>query len=300
MKFTLASFNCYWLFNNEAPLSRWGMRLPDGGLEAKIDMVANAILSIGPNGADVVALQEVEGDVVLEPLVQRLQALGSPIKYFYSSATLDPFTGQNVAVISRFQAVTEPVRRLDQTTWEYVDHRERVRQGSLGKFLRVDLEIEAGPNDTNDQGEKRMNEVMSLFVAHLKSRRGGTEQTRLLRDAQARIVRQMTLPRVEQGNFRSPSFVAVAGDFNDAPKSSPLDILQGKRDASYNLETVTLALPEEEQWTHKHGSEKEQLDHVLLNKFAHDRMENFGITRIDDEISDHDAVWAELDLHKQL
>ena len=282
MPFTLATFNTYWLFDKKEPLARWGIKLPEGGLKEKINLTAEAISHIGPNGADIIALQEVEGPVVLQPLLEILGEINSEYKYFWSSETLDPFTGQNVAVISKYPAAIKPVTRLDQTTVDYVDHRERSRVGSLGKFLRVDIEV-----DEN---------VLSLFVAHLKSRRGGTAETRFLRNAQAHILRRLTLPRIEQGSLRSPSFVAVVGDFNDSPRSSPLDIIQGKRDTSYNIESATVGLEEEEQWTHIHRDEKEQLDHILLNKFTHDRMVSSGISRIDNKITDHDAVWATIDL----
>jgi len=282
MAFTLATFNVFWLFNETAPLNRWAVKLPEGGIEQKIEQTATAIKSIGPNGPDIIALQEVEGRVVLEPLLKKLSEFDSNYKHWWSSDTLDPFTGQNVAVISKFPAAIKPVTRLDQITEDYIDHRERQRVGSLGKFLRVDIEV-----DDN---------VLTLFVAHLKSKRGGPQKTRLLRNAQAKILRRLTLPRIEQGNTRSPSFVAVVGDFNDDPKSSPLDIIQGKRDSSYKLETATLNLNEEEKWTHTHGTEKQQLDHILLSKFTHDRLLDSGITRFDDKISDHDAVWAKIDL----
>lgn len=282
MAFILATFNAFWMFDNEAPLQRWGARLPPGGLDEKIDLVADAIVSVGPSGPDVIALQEVEGKVVLEPLVEKLSELGSDLKYWWSSQVLDPVTGQNVAVLSKYKASIEPVRRLDQTTLDYVDHRQRTRVGSLGKFLRVDLEIGR--------------EIVSLFVIHFKSRRGGTEETRLLRNAQAQIVRRLTLPRVEQGNSRSPSFVAVVGDFNDEPQTSPLDIVQGKLDMSYNLESATVGIDPNEQWTYVHNNTRQQLDHILLNKFTNDRLLSSGITRIDNETSDHDAVWAEIDL----
>lgn len=282
MSFTLATFNTYWLFNETAPLARWAIKLPEGGISKKIELTANAILGIGPSGPDIIALQEIEGAVVLEPLLVKLRENNPDYNYCWSSDTLDPFTGQNVAVVSKFPAAIKPVTRLDQTTIDFIDHRERQRVGSLGKFLRVDIEVDG--------------QVLSLFVVHLKSRRGGIEQTRFLRDAQARILRRLTLPRVEQGSSRSPSFVAVVGDFNDVPKSSPLDIIQGKRDPSYNLESATRSIDEDDQWTYKHGSKKEQLDHILLNKFANDRLLESGFKRIDGEISDHDAVWATIDL----
>lgn len=283
MELTLATFNTFWLFDNESPLKRWGERLPEGGLEEKVDRIANAIMSIN-EGPDIVALQEVEGPIVLEPLVVKLQELGSPINQWYSSETLDPFTGQNVAVLSRFKATTSPITRLDQSVIEYLDDRERIKMGSLGKFLRVDLEI------IEDE------EILSLFVIHLKSRRGGTQQTRLLRNAQANLVRKLSRPRIEQGSKKSPSFTAILGDMNDIPQSKPIDILMGKHDTSYNLESATALLPEEEQWTYTYDGNRQQLDHILLSKFTHDRMLDAGFTRIDRESSDHDAVWTRIDL----
>lgn len=140
------------------------------------------------------------------------------------------------------------------------------------------------------------NQVLSLFNIHFKSRRGGIEQTRHLRDAQAEIVRRLSRPRVEQGSMRSPSFTAVVGDFNDEPGTSPLNIVQGKRDTSYNLESATVELPADEKWTSIFSGTKQQLDHILLSRFTFDRMTESGITRVEDDVSDHDPVWASLDL----
>ncbi|MEX0368550.1 MAG: endonuclease/exonuclease/phosphatase family protein [Ruegeria sp.] len=282
MKFTLATFNTFWLFDNEAPLKRWGERLPDGGFEEKADLIAEAIRGIGPEGPDIVGLQEVEGPHVVEAVQQRLAAAGHAMPFLYCSETLDPYTGQNVAVLSKYQASISPVTRLDQTAITYIDARERERVGSLGKFLRADIEVGS--------------EVISLFVAHLKSRRGGTEETRLLRNVQAQIVRHLSRPRVEQGNSASPSFTAILGDMNDEPKTKPLDIMQGKLDTSYNLISATEHLPEEEQFTYEFDGRKQQLDHILLSKFTHDRMQDAGFTRVDRPASDHDAVWVTLDL----
>ncbi|MEM9855593.1 MAG: endonuclease/exonuclease/phosphatase family protein, partial [Pseudomonadota bacterium] len=250
-----------------------------------LDLVAAAIMEIGPDesaGPDIIALQEVEGLVTLEPLLAKLQALGSPLKEIYCSETLDPFTGQNVAILSRYGASIRPVTRLDQTTLTYIDAREREMVGSLGKFLRADIEVD----DT----------VISIFVAHLKSRRGGTEETRLLRNAQARILRDLSRPRVEQGSSRRPSFTAILGDMNDEPRTKPLDIMMGKLDTSYNLLSATQALPVDDQFTYVFKGTKQQLDHLLLSKFTHDRMLRAGFTRINRDASDHDAIWAEIDL----
>ncbi len=282
MAFTLATFNTFWLFDEIAPpLKRCGIKLPEGGIDKKLDLTVEAIVSICPDGPDIIALQEVEGPIVLDPLLEKLKKANPDYKYWWSSETLDPFTGQNVAVVSKFPAAIEPVKRLDHIL-DYIDHSECLRAGSLGKFLRVDIEVDG--------------QVLSLYVIHLKSMRGGTEETRLLRDVQSKIVRRVTLPRVEQGNSYSPSFVAVVGDFNDVPKSSPLDIIQGKRDTSYNLESATVNLSEDEKWTHTYDGNKQQLDHILLNKFSNDRLVSSGITRVDDDTSDHDAVWAKIDL----
>ncbi|WP_136443583.1 endonuclease/exonuclease/phosphatase family protein [Pacificoceanicola onchidii] len=285
MPFVFATFNTMWLFDNEEPLKRWGLRLPSGGLAEKIELVAKAIMSIGPEGGhgpDIIALQEVEGQVTLGPLLAKLQELGSPLKHIYCSDTLDPFTGQNVAVLSATPASILPVTRLDQTAVAYVDAGEREKMGSLGKFLRVDIEID--------------NTVLTIFNCHLKSRRGGTEQTRLLRNVQAQIMRDLSRPRVEQGSMRQPSFTLICGDFNDEPRSQPINIMAGKLDTSYNLISATTELPVDEQHTYTYDGKNQQLDHILLSKFTHDRMTEAGFTRVDEETSDHDAVWCALDL----
>ncbi len=281
---TLATFNCYWLYDNEEPLKRWGERLPDGGLAEKVEQIASSIIAIGDEegSPDIVALQEVENEFVIERLLVKLVELGHHYAHSWVSQTLDPFTGQNVALLSKYPATIEPIRRLDQTTQEYFDHHGRSRIGSLGKFLRVDVQVKQ--------------QVISVYIAHLKSRRGGTQNSRYLREAQAQILRRYSRPRVEQGSNRSPSFVAMVGDFNDNPGSTPLQIMQGERDPSYELRSATRDLSEEEQYTHTFGSEKAQLDHILLNLFADQRTLAAGFTRIDDEISDHDAVWVRLDL----
>lgn len=303
MDVLIATLNTYWLYDNEAPLARWGLRLPEGGLAAKIDMLAEAIMAIGPEGhvggPDILALQEIEGPQVLTPLVAKLQSLGSPIRYAFCSETLDPFTGQNVAVLSRFPAPISPVTRLDQTTLTYTDDRDREKSGSLGKFLRVDLEIVADPPiiDIIDGEERpRHPQVISLFNVHLKSRRGNgpdpVQQTRFLRSAQARIVRSLSLPRVEQGNSSSPSFTVILGDFNEELKTKPLDIMLGKQDTSYTLTPATIDLPQDEQYTYTFDGKNQQLDHILLSFFTNQRKSAAGFTRIDETVSDHDAVWC--------
>lgn len=303
MEISIATLNTYWLYDNEAPLKRWGARLPEGGVEAKIDLIASAIMAIGPEGQttgpDVVALQEVEGPNVLEPLILKLQELGSPIRHWYCSETLDPFTGQNVAVLSRFQVTTTPVTRLDQSIVKYTDFRDREKVGSLGKFLRVDLEIVADPpifDEVDGEQRERGPEVISLYNIHMKSRRGfgdnAVEETRFLRSAQAQLVRDLSRPRIEQGNSSSPSFTIILGDFNEELRTKPLDTLLGKQDTSYTLTPATIDLPSEEQFTYIFDEKPQQLDHILLSYFANLRKVSSGFTRIDRPTSDHDAVWC--------
>lgn len=90
MPFTLATFNAYWLFDNESPLKRWGLKLPEGGIQEKIEITARSILGIGPNGPDIIALQEVEGDVVLAPLLNKLKESDSSYQYYWCSAPWTP------------------------------------------------------------------------------------------------------------------------------------------------------------------------------------------------------------------
>ena len=290
----IATFNTYWLYDNEAPLRRWGERLPEGGLSEKIRRMTGPLLELS---ADVLALQEVEGPEVLEALRDALKAEGLDYPHIYCSETLDPFTGQNVAVLSRFRHTTSPVTRLDQTTEPYVDQHQRLRTGSLGKFLRVDVEVPGPDGDT-------LPEILTLFVTHLKSRRGdGPQATRYQRDAQAQIMRRYAMPRVEQGTRRSPSFVAIMGDFNDEPDTTPLRIMRGLRDPGYDLFTATEDLSPDQAHTYVFKGKKQQLDHILLNLFCHERKLDAGVQQVDIDkdsngfVSDHHIVWTTLDLH---
>lgn len=57
-----------------------------------------------------------------------------------------------------------------------------------------------------------------------------------------------------------------------------------------------LGLPADEKWTSIFNNTKQQLDHILLSRFRYERMTASGITRVQDTVSDHDPVWATLDL----
>lgn len=55
-------------------------------------------------------------------------------------------------------------------------------------------------------------------------------------------------------------------------------------------------ISEQDRWTHDFSGEKEQLDHVSLNKFMNNRLVNAEIVRFADDVSDHDAFVVDIEL----
>lgn len=101
-------------------------------------------------------------------------------------------------------------------------------------------------------------------------------------------------------------FVVVAGDLNDTPTSAPLAPLFSMSD----LHDVVATLPAGDRFTHIFGTDKSQLDHILVSTALNSRLKNVAIERrgmlkvpghfptvgtAGEEASDHAAVVAEFD-----
>jgi endonuclease/exonuclease/phosphatase family metal-dependent hydrolase len=285
-EFSIATFNTYWLYDDEEPHKRWADRREEQDYQEALGLVAEAIKTID---ADVIALQEIEGPHVTADLVERLKADGVDYPHFWTGQGLDPFTGQDVAVLSKFPALTEPVLRYPSLTEEFHEDRGGYpRIAALQKFMRVDLGIHGHP--------------VTVFAAHLKSQRGGesSEEERL---AQARMVRRLARAVAEKGSSRSPNFVAIAGDLNDDAGTPTLLTLRGFTDGSYEFKQPSGRIAEADRWTHTYVPssgpiEQEQLDHVIVNKFLDDRVTRVEIIRFENEVSDHDAFKVTFELNE--
>jgi len=198
-----ATFNTYWLYDDKEPFLNWASRRGQSYNEA-IQFITDAILAID---ADVIALQEIEGEHILEELTKSLKSKGADFPYFWSNHTLDPFTGQSVGIISKFPNVIVPVRRYQSLVEEYVSDRGQSRMAAIPKLLRVDLNVDG--------------KIVTVFATHLKSQRGGNTADHE-RFAQAKMLRRIARVQSEKGDTKNPSFVVVMGDLNDIPESRTL------------------------------------------------------------------------------
>lgn len=277
-----ATFNTFWLYDDKPPLAKWqkSQRKEKLGQDypQSIAIIANAIKALN---ADVVSLQEIEGEHVLSDLAVKLKDIGVDYPYFWSGDTSDPVTGQNVGILSKFPSITKPIRRFPWLTSEYTSDRGFPAIAALGKLLRVDLEIKE--------------RSITVFAVHLKSQRGGNtaDAERL---AQAKLLRWVVRPRIEKGNKNSPSFAVIMGDFNDYPKSATIGVIKGNSDGSWKMNEAAALSPDTERWTYIYKGKKQQLDHIISNKFFHDRIKKVEFVRFEDSVSDHDALVAEVDL----
>ncbi len=269
-----ATLNTWWLFDDVVPHTRWaGQRVGQTYLD-KLDKVAQAIQEID---AHVIGLQEIEGPKVLQDLNEKLDSLGAGYPYLWVGQGTESFTGQDVAILSHFPPLIEPVLRYPGLTEPfYAEQGGYPRVAALQKFMRVDVEIS--------------DESVSVFVAHLKSQRGGegAEEERL---AQARVVRRIVRAVAEKGE---PN-VVLMGDMNDDHGTATLLTLRGLTDGSYPFSQPSDRIAPDDRWTHDFNGNKEQLDHILLNKFMNDRVIDAKIVRFGDEVSDHDAFVVDVD-----
>lgn len=299
-EFSIASFNTYWFYDDVAPHESWRtqrtrcdrpQRPCEASYDQTVDVLSDAVVEID---ADILVLQEVESGKVVADLASALANKGLSYPHIFVGQGTDPFTGQDVAVLSKFPNVIEPILRYPAALEDYSEDRYGApRIAALPKFMRVDLDVEGS--------------IVTIFGAHLKSQRGGesAEEERL---AQARLVRRITRAATEKGDSRSPSFVAIVGDLNDDIGSPTLRTLRGLNDGSFDLKQTSSAIEEDQRYTHEFCArykadgtcavqvEREQLDHTLANRFLHQRMTSFEIIRIPSAISDHDVVKATFDL----
>ena len=104
--------------------------------------MADAIVEID---AHVLALQEVEDRHAVERLNAVLATRGKGYPFYWVGAGDDPVTGQDVAIMSQFPSLTEPVRSYPAMQEDFHTNTGYPRVAGLHKFMRVDLEVEGEP-----------------------------------------------------------------------------------------------------------------------------------------------------------
>ncbi len=231
-----------------------GTRVPKS--EEAREQVAKVLKACG---ADVVALQEIGGEPALVDLRNRLAALG--LVYTHHALVRGPDPHIQVALLSRWPIT----RREDHVGDSYLlsGRRFRVSRG----FLEADVQ---GPRGY----------VLTVFVAHLKSRRTTPEADEAeMRRQEAILLRR----RMDARLASAPRANAVAmGDFNDTKEAEPIRTLIGRsgtswidtRPAERNGDTGFSPNPRWQPrtvtWTHHYGVEDSysRVDYILLHPNA--------------------------------
>ena len=273
-----ATLNVFWLYDDAAPHKKWAEKRANQSWEQALRLVA---VALGEIDADVIALQEVEDRSAVESLNATLSNLGNGYPYFWVGAGTDPYTGQDVAIMSRFPPLTEPILSYPSVREVFNNSRGYPRLAAVQKLMRVDLEISAEP--------------VTVYALHLKSKLGRPFDSNAERFAQARIVRRLARATLEKPKAN----VIVMGDFNDVSGSDTLRELLGLNDASWNLRNVAdSGEMRGESWTYTHEGENQHIDHILVSKFLFDRIVRATVIRFGDEVTDHDAFVVDIDFQK--
>lgn len=272
-----ATFNVYWLFDDEPPLERWADRRRNQTWEQTLAKVADAIAEID---ADVIALQEVEDRRAVKRLNDALAERNKSYSHFWVGAGTDPFTGQDVAIMSRFPNITEPILAYTTMREDFNTEKGYDRVAALQKFMRVDLEI--------------YGEAVSVYALHLKSKLGNPTDTDNERFAQAKMVRRLVRATLEKG--RNPK-VVVKGDFNEGLVGKAIGEIRGLNDNSRPMVPASESQEMQgERWTYEYGDKRQALDHILLSKFLFDEVISAAVIRFDDDVSDHDAFVVDVEI----
>lgn len=227
--------------------------------------------------ADIVALQEIGGDVFVHELQRDLELEGLVYPYVVSGPVGDP--ARQLAVLSKIPFVE--VTEHDKLTFNYFGRRSEVLRG----LLEVVFETEGGP--------------WHLFVVHLKSQSTEREEdprSAVYREGEARVIRDFLARRWDEGEGR----YLVVGDFNDSTRSATLArfLRRGNRVLSTMVEAED---SRGHRWTHFYAREDiySRIDYILISPAL---LEDLGTPRgrIWDSpavplASDHRPVVVDLD-----
>lgn len=221
--------------------------------EASKEKVADSIQAME---ADVVGLVELGGVAALDDLRARVARRG--VEYRHAALVTGFDTNIQVGLISRFPLRT--VRGHTNDSFLLAGRRLRTSRG----FLEADVEVPGG-------------RVLTVFVAHLKSRRTSAEANEAdWRREEARILREKVDARLASD---PGALIAVLGDLNDVKNSETIRVLLGKgrdrlvdtRPSESNGDTGFTPNPRWEPrtvtWTHYYGLEDSysRVDYLLLH-----------------------------------
>lgn len=196
---------------------------------------------------EILCLVEVESMLALRKFNEDATLLNSGYKYALLIDSRD-FRQIDVAVLSN-----RPILNVRS----HVDDRD---PDDATKFifsrdcLEVEFDLESGRR-------------LTLFLNHLKSKMGDSEQERLeaaqRREKQAKYLADLVRGRFAGSAFQNELF-AVVGDLNDQPESDPVKPLTSGSGLVDVLERIPV---KEERWTewYRGGNSVAQLDYILMS-----------------------------------
>ena len=297
---TLATFNCEFLNQRKVHL-KYGLPYSikkatkaeqeqwksDAFRKQKfLDATQKVAAHIKTLNADIIGLTEAGNETETQALLDALKKIGTNYPYKAVCASKDNFTGQHVVLLSKYPLSNVESGFDEEGLYFLESDYDAVKSTGLSKALKATVTYNNMP--------------INIFLAHLKSERGGEEsdQKRLM---QAEILRRLTIPYLQKGEH-----VIVMGDLNAKRKHNTLLTLRGFKDIHQELvQSGDSYFFEDNQtrWTYNYKGQYAQIDHILLSmpftkKCNSNKNKKRGITTKiietnNPEVSDHNALLVE-------
>ncbi|UCC78347.1 MAG: endonuclease/exonuclease/phosphatase family protein [Candidatus Zixiibacteriota bacterium] len=211
--------------------------------------------AIRDTGADIVCLQEVENRDIVDDFNEFYLKRTMRVHYGWRRVIDgNDIRGIDVGVMSkgRISVISHADITFDEFglfTDELADYGLNGGDSIFRRdCLEVNLKVEEKP--------------LTLFVCHFKSMSGGRDETRCVREAEAKAVRKIIENKF--GGDVSDSDWSILGDFNDYLSGNHSLGALFENDFSVNL---VERLSNKDQWTHYYSTEdsKHQLDYILVS-----------------------------------
>ena len=236
--------------------------------EAKATFIANKIKELDAN---FVGLIEVESEIIVEKVREKLNDPDGWHVIF--SKGRDTYTGQDVALLSRFAPTTGSITTFPDDREVYFDEFEEEKSSNPSKILSAEIHVEDQP--------------ITVIIAHLISRRSAGNDSKRL--AQANVIRRHAV-KAEINGYN----VIVMGDINDTPDTQVIKRLRGFDDIWSDMFPATAFVPEEERYTYIYQGQKNLLDHILVSASLRYELNRKKTCKMIDlgDITDHRGVFT--------
>ena len=240
---TVMALNAEWFWDSQEPHEGRIAIGPAGSPPSRKQVVLEAYaiaLHITQQGADIVALVEVENEHVVELV---LSWLDSDWHAVWKKGA-DSYTGQDVAILTRLDVDSDSISNL--------------RDIDKGTSIDEEKEVKARPSKALSVLLNDGRKTYLVVALHLISKRGGNDAKR---EAQADAIRKYVSSAAQQTDA-----VILLGDLNDTPDSGTLKILQGRDDDDPKLVQSSQLHGADGEWTYDYKGKRQLLDHILVSQ----------------------------------